>query len=359
MKTSDFNFDLPEELIAQEPPAERGASRMLVLHRDSGKIEHRMVSDIIEYLNPADLMVLNNTKVFPARLKGGWADTGGALELLLLQPLPMTESMQDSAPEQVCWRCLSGSGRKVRPGLEALFAQGNLKAQIIERHDEGICKVIFCSQQPLMEILDNHGLTPVPPYIHRDGDERQTRLDRERYQTIYAQETGAVAAPTAGLHFTDKLFAALDKKGVKREYVTLHVGPGTFKPVKADIVEEHRMDAERYSVSSECAQKIKACHKHSGRVVCVGSTTVRTLESVAANNSGTVVEESGESSIFIYPPYEFKAADVMLTNFHLPQSTLIMMVAALAGRELIMEAYTEAIKKRYRFFSYGDCMLIL
>ena len=359
MKTSDFHFELPKELIAQEPPEQRGSSRMLVLHRDSGKIEHRMVSDVVEYLDPADLMVLNNTKVFPARLKGGWTDTGGALELLLLQPIPMPKNTDGSAPEQSCWRCLSGSGRKVRPGLKAFFAEETLEANIIERGDEGICTVIFSSELPLMELLDEYGLTPVPPYIKRDGNERQARLDRERYQTIYARETGAVAAPTAGLHFTDEIFASLDQRGIQRRYVTLHVGPGTFKPVKADVVEEHRMDAERYAISADCAAAINSCRKNGGRVVCVGSTTVRTLESVAAKHDGKIVEDSGESSIFIYPPYEFKATDVMLTNFHLPQSTLIMMISALAGRELVMEAYEEAIRERYRFFSYGDCMLIL
>lgn len=359
MKTSDFHFELPEELIAQEPPELRGSSRMLVLHRSSGTIEHRMVGDIVEYLYPEDLIVLNDTKVFPARLKGGWTDSGGALELLLLQPLPMPAGVEESAPEQSCWRCLSGSGRKVRPGLEAIFAEGSLKARISERGDEGICTVVFSSQQPLMEILDKHGLTPVPPYIRRDGDERQTRLDRERYQTIYARETGAVAAPTAGLHFTDGIFSDLDAKGIKREHVTLHVGPGTFKPVKTDIVEEHRMDAERYALGAGCAAGINACRERGGRVVCIGSTTVRTLESVAAKYDGKIVEDNGESSIFIYPPYEFTATDVMLTNFHLPQSTLIMMISALAGRDLVMKAYEEAILERYRFFSYGDCMLIL
>lgn len=359
MQTSDFNFNLPEELIAQEPPEKRGNSRMLVLHRKNGTIEHRMVSDVVEYLEPTDLMVLNNTKVFPARLKGGWTDTGGALELLLLQPQTVPAGEVGEAPEQSCWLCMSGSGRKVRAGLEAVFAENQLKAQIIERRDEGICVVVFSSELPLMQILDKHGLTPVPPYIRRNGDERQARLDRERYQTIYAQETGAVAAPTAGLHFTDKIFASLKAKGIQKQYVTLHVGPGTFKPVKADVVEEHRMDAERYAVTEECASGIADCHKRGGRIVCVGSTTVRTLESVAANNDGQIVEESRESSIFIYPPYDFKATDVMLTNFHLPQSTLIMMISALAGRELVMKAYEEAIRERYRFFSYGDCMLIL
>jgi S-adenosylmethionine:tRNA ribosyltransferase-isomerase len=271
----------------------------------------------------------------------------------------MPADIEGSAPEQSCWRCLSGSGRKVRPGLEATFAERSLKARIIERGDEGICTVVFSSQKPLMQILDSHGLTPVPPYIRRNGDERQARLDRERYQTIYARETGAVAAPTAGLHFTDGIFSNLDAKGIKRDYVTLHVGPGTFKPVKADVVEEHRMDAERYVLSTGCASEINACRERGGRVVCVGSTTVRTLESVAAKHGGKIVADSGESSIFIYPPYHFKATDAMLTNFHLPQSTLIMMVSALAGHDLVMKAYQEAIFERYRFFSYGDCMLIL
>ena len=359
MQTSDFHFDLPEELIAQQPPERRGASRMLVLHRGSGTIEHRMVGDIVAYLHPQDLMVLNDTKVFPARLKGHWADTGGALELLLLQPLEMPPGESGGSMQASCWLCLSGSGRKVRPGLEALFAEGALKARVIERRDEGICAVLFASALPLMKILDQHGLTPVPPYIKRDGDERLNRLDRERYQTIYARETGAVAAPTAGLHFTDELFVSLDAKGVKRQYVTLHVGPGTFKPVKSDLVEDHRMDAERYSVTRACAEEINACRTRGGRIVCVGSTTVRTLETVAAKHTGRIAEDSGASSIFIYPPYEFKATDVMLTNFHLPQSTLIMMVSALAGRDLILKAYEEAVRERYRFFSYGDCMLIL
>ncbi|MDD2598688.1 MAG: tRNA preQ1(34) S-adenosylmethionine ribosyltransferase-isomerase QueA [Kiritimatiellae bacterium] len=359
MLTSDFNFELPEELIAQEPPVERGDSRMLVLHRATAKIEHRMVGDIVEYLNPGDLMVLNNTKVFPARLKGRWADTCGALELLLLQPLPLPADEPAIAGEVCCWRCLSGSGRKMRPGLEALFADNLLQARIIQRHEEGICTVLFSSRLPLMEILDQHGLTPVPPYIHRSGDQRQTQLDRERYQTIYARETGAVAAPTAGLHFTDELFAALDRRGVSREYLTLHVGPGTFKPVKSAVVEEHRMDSERYVVSPECAAAVDACRARGGRLLCVGSTTVRTLESVAARHSGRIVAESSESAIFIYPPYQFQAVDMMLTNFHLPQSSLIMMIAALAGRELVLAAYAAALRERYRFFSYGDCMLIL
>jgi len=355
MLTSVFDYNLPEELIAQEPPARRGSSRMLVVHRQSASIEHRMISDITKYLTARDLMVLNDTKVFPARLKGCWSDTGGAVELLLLhQVFAETDASQSNL-----WLCVSGSGRKVRPGLKALFADNCLHALIIERRDEGLCIVQFTSETPIMEVLEKHGATPVPPYIKRNGDERLARLDRERYQTIYARETGAVAAPTAGLHFTDAIFSELEALGIQREYVTLHVGPGTFKPVKSELVEEHRMDAERYAVSRECAESIRLCRQRGGRIVAVGSTTVRTLESVAAKHDGTIIEESDSSTIFIYPPYDFKVTDVMLTNFHLPKSTLLMMVTALAGHELIMRAYQEAIRERYRFFSYGDCMLIL
>ncbi len=358
MQTSDFDYDLPQELIAQEPPAERGASRMLVLHRADGRLEHRRVTDLPEYLTAADLLVLNDTRVFPARLQGAWADTGGALELLLLEPLAVPDGTS-GARETACWSCLSGSGRRIRPGQKAVFAGGQIEAEILERTGEGVCTALFRSERPLMELLEEYGLTPVPPYIRRDGDARQSRLDRERYQTIYARETGAVAAPTAGLHFSDALFAALDAKGVRRATVTLHVGPGTFKPVKAETVEQHRMDPERYAVTEATAVAVAACRARGGRVVAVGSTSVRTLETVASANGGRVVATSGASSIFIYPPYRFLATDAMLTNFHLPQSTLVMMVSALAGRDKIMAAYQEAVRERYRFFSYGDCMLIV
>ena len=358
MLTREFDYELPPELIAQEPPAERGLSRMMVLHRADGRLEHRRVTDLPEYLTADDVLILNDTRVFPARLQGVWADTLGALELLLLEQLPLPAGAA-GAKEVSCWRCISGSGRRVRAGQKALFAGGRLEAEVVERTGEGVCTVLFRSAEPVMALLDIYGLTPVPPYIRRTGDERQTRVDRERYQTIYARETGAVAAPTAGLHFSEALFAALDAKSVRRAYVTLHVGPGTFRPVTCDAVEEHRMDAERYAVPPETAEAVAACRARGGRVVAVGSTSVRTLETVAAANGGQVVSASGASSIFIYPPYRFCAADVMLTNFHLPQSTLIMMVAALVGREQILSAYREAIAEQYRFFSYGDCMLIL
>ena len=351
MLTSEFDYELQAELIAQEPLPERGDSRMLVLRRNDGCLEHRGIADLPEYLNDGDLLVLNDTRVFPARLLGQWADTGGALELLLVRPVARSGAE--------CWSCVCGSGRPVRAGQRAVFADGSLEAEVTERGEEGGCTVVFRSRAPLMEVLDTHGLTPVPPYIRRRGDDRQARLDRERYQTVYARETGAVAAPTAGLHFTAELFDALDKKGVRRATVTLHVGPGTFKPVKAERVTEHVMDAELYSVPPETAAAISDCRARGGRVVAVGSTSVRTLETVAADHGGAVVAAEGDSSIFIHPPYRFLATDAMLTNFHLPRSTLIMMVSALAGRDKIMAAYREAVRERYRFFSYGDCMLIM
>lgn len=378
MQTRDFDYDLPPELIAQEPPAERGASRMLVLHRSDGRIEHRRVTDLPEYLVPADLLVLNDTRVFPARIQGHWLDTRGALELLLLEPLPLgggeggaclhepqrpaEEAHGDVRPPEAqlaCWACITGSGRPVRPGQRAVFADGHLDAVMQAKRDNGTWAVQFRSDGPLMALLEQYGLTPVPPYIHRSGDAQAARLDRERYQTVYARATGAVAAPTAGLHFSDALLSALDAKGLQRAFVTLHVGPGTFKPVKTETVEQHRMEPERYAVTCETADAVAACQARGGRVVCVGSTSVRTLETVAAAHGGRVVAASGSSVMFIYPPYAFRATDAMLTNFHLPRSTLLMMVAALAGHERIMAAYREAVRERYRFFSYGDCMLIL
>ena len=359
MQTSDFDYDLPLELIAQEPPAVRGDSRMMVVHRGAGTWEHRQVSELPEYLTPSDLLVLNDTRVFPARLQGVWSDTSGGLELLLLEPLADCAAECAGVAHASRWQCITGSGRPIRPGQRALFAEGQLEAEMLEKRDNGAWEVRFRSERPLMELLDSYGLTPVPPYIHRRGDARQTKLDRDRYQTIYARETGAVAAPTAGLHFSEDLFAALDAKGVRRATVTLHVGPGTFKPVKTDTVEAHRMDPERYRVTAETAEAVEACRARGGRVVAVGSTSVRTLESVALAHNGRVVADSGASAIFIYPPFRFQATDAMLTNFHLPKSTLLMMISALAGYDLIRAAYLEAVRERYRFFSYGDCMLIL
>ncbi len=358
MLTSDFHYELPPELIAQEPPAERGTSRMLVLRLGDGRLEHRHVSDLPEYLAPGDLMVFNDTRVFPARVRGQWADTGGALELLLVEPLAVPAGVAEDGRETVCWSCITGSGRPVRAGQAARFAAGQLDAEMLGRREGGTWTVLFRSRRPLMALLDEHGLTPVPPYIRR-ADDRLERSDRERYQTVYARETGAVAAPTAGLHFSDGLLNELAGRGVARAFVTLHVGPGTFKPVKAQTVEAHRMDPERYRIAPETAAAVTACRARGGRVVAVGSTSVRTLETVASAQGGQVVAAEGASAMFIYPPYRFLAVDALLTNFHLPQSTLLMMVSALAGRERVLAAYREAVRERYRFFSYGDCMLLI
>ena len=358
MLTADFDYYLPEELIAQRPPEVRGTSRMMVLNREQNTLEHKSIGDILDYLRPGDLMILNNTRVFPARILGAWEDTGGAAELLLLDCREREAAIEGGFTSQ--WRCMCGSGRKSRVGHTILCAQGNLRAEVLDKDEEGHSLVRFHSAAPLMTLLDAHGLTPVPPYIRRDANDREmARLDKERYQTVYAKEVGAVAAPTAGLHFTDELLTKLEAKGVKRAFVTLHVGPGTFKPVKAERVEEHRMDAEFYDIPEATAQAIRETRAAGGRIVAVGSTSVRTLETVAALNNGEIVATHGSSTAFIYPPYQFKAIDVMLTNFHLPQSTLIMMISALAGRERVLAAYEEAVKERYRFFSYGDCMLIL
>lgn len=358
MLTADFDYYLPEELIAQRPPEVRGTSRMMVLNREQNTLEHKSIGNILDYLRPGDLMILNNTRVFPARILGAWEDTGGAAELLLLDCREREAAIEGGFTSQ--WRCMCGSGRKSRVGHTILCAQGNLRAEVLDKDEEGHSLVRFHSADPLMALLDAHGLTPVPPYIRRDAnDPEMARLDKERYQTVYAKEVGAVAAPTAGLHFTDELLAKLEAKGIKSAFVTLHVGPGTFKPVKAERVEEHRMDAEFYDIPEATAQAIRETRAAGGRIVAVGSTSVRTLETVAALNNGEIVATHGSSTAFIYPPYQFKAIDVMLTNFHLPQSTLIMMISALAGRERVLAAYEEAVKERYRFFSYGDCMLIL
>jgi S-adenosylmethionine:tRNA ribosyltransferase-isomerase len=355
MKTSLFNYPLPERLIAQHPAEERGTDKMMVLHRDTGVIEHRHIADIVEYLDEKDLLVVNDTKVFPARLLGVWEDSPGAVEILMVAAAPEAETVKE-----LVWNVIIGSGRKCREGQVAVFGPGReLKARLLKPLEGiGMWKVQFECERDLMALLDEFGHTPVPPYVKREGTREEELADRERYQTIYAREVGSVAAPTAGLHFTPEIFAALDAKGVRRAAVTLHVGPGTFRPVKAENIEDHHMDFEAFSVPPETAEAIKACKARGGRVVAVGSTTVRTLETVAAR-FGEVVAGSGASDIFIRPPYRFKVCDAMLTNFHLPQSTLLMMVSALAGRERILCAYALAVRANYMFFSYGDCMLII
>jgi S-adenosylmethionine:tRNA ribosyltransferase-isomerase len=359
MRTSLFNYPLPERLIAQHPAEKRGTEKMMVLHRDTGVVEHRHIADIVEYLTSDDLIVVNDTKVFPARLIGKWSDSEGAVEILMVSAAPEAESVKADV-----WNCIVGSGRKCREGQIAEFGPNKeLKAKFIAPLSGiGMWKIEFVCERPLMELLDEFGHTPVPPYVKREGTREEEIQDRERYQTIYAREVGSVAAPTAGLHFTPEIFDSLEKKGVKRVAVTLHVGPGTFRPVKADNIEDHQMDFEAFTISPEAAEAINECKKRGGRVVCVGSTTVRTLETVAArepDGGDLIVPGSGASNIFIYPPYDFKVCDVMLTNFHLPQSTLLMMISALAGRMRVLCAYALAVRANYKFFSYGDCMLIV
>ena len=368
MKTSQFWYPLPERLIAQHPAERRGTERMMVLHRDTGVLEHRHVADIVEYLNADDLLVVNDTKVFPARLVGMWEDSAGAVEVLLVNAAPVDAAAPTMSVGGLRWNCILGSGRKCREGQVAVFGPaGELKATLLKPLSSiGMWQVEFACGRPLMDLLDEFGRTPVPPYVKREGTAEEEAEDRERYQTVYAKHVGSVAAPTAGLHFTPEIFAALEAKGVRRASVTLHVGPGTFRPVKAENVEDHQMDFEAFSIPPETAEAVNECKARGGRVVCVGSTTVRTLETVAAAvaddpgaSAGEVVRAgTGASNIFIYPPYRFRVCDAMLTNFHLPQSTLLMMVSALAGRERILCAYAMAVRANYMFFSYGDCMLI-
>ncbi|MGN0852483.1 MAG: tRNA preQ1(34) S-adenosylmethionine ribosyltransferase-isomerase QueA [Kiritimatiellia bacterium] len=367
MKTRQFWYPLPERLIAQHPSERRGDDRMMVLHRDTGLLEHRRVVDFVDYITPDDLMVVNDTKVFPARLLGTWSDSPGSVEVLMVAPSTDADSLDGSvgtAKEVLSWRVMVGSGRPSREGQIAVFGpNGELKVQLVEKVGGGMWKCNFISNRPLGELLDEFGHTPVPPYVRRQGTREEEMADRERYQTIYAKHVGSMAAPTAGLHFTPEIFAALEAKGVRRVSVTLHVGPGTFRPVKAENVEDHEMDFEAFTVPPETAEAINACKARGGRVFCVGSTSVRTLETVASRQrkpeDPLVVGGSGASNIFIYPPYQFKVCDCMLTNFHLPQSTLLMMTSALAGRERMLCAYAMAVRASYRFFSYGDCMLIV
>ena len=349
MQTSEFDYDLPPELIAQQPAAQREASRLLVVRRSSGTLEHRHFFDLPELLHSGDLLVLNDTRVLPVRLFGR-KPSGGKIELLLLE---------EQAPGE--WQALLRAGSK-RPklGTTLSVADGAAQATLLAEGEQGRVTVRLTSPLPLIELLERHGLPPLPPYIQRDAaDAQRTASDRARYQTVYARVPGAVAAPTAGLHFTPELFQALEKRNIHRAFVTLHVGLGTFRPVTAERAEDHRMEAERYCVSTETAGQIKAARRTGGRVVAVGSTSVRTLETVAAEHKGEVVAASGRTGLFILPPYHFHAVDALITNFHLPRSTLLMMVSAFAGRKLIRNAYDAAIRERYHFFSYGDAMLIL
>ena len=336
----DFYFDLPEELIAQDPLTDSSSSRLLVLDKESGRVEHHIFKDIIHYLEPGDCLVLNNTKVIPARLIGHKEDTGAAIEVLLLKHL-----------EDGTWETLVKPGKKARPGARIVFGDGLLTAEVEDIMEEGNRKIRFEYEGVFEEILDQLGEMPLPPYI------THKLQDKNRYQTVYAKYEGSAAAPTAGLHFTPELLDALEKKGVKLAYVTLHVGLGTFRPVKEDNLLNHHMHTEYYQVSAEAAEMINSTKARGNRVICVGTTSCRTIES-AADEKGHLEESSGDTSIFIYPGYQFKVLDGLITNFHLPESTLVMLVSALAGREHVLAAYEEAIKERYRFFSFGDAMFI-
>lgn len=341
MKTSDFYYDLPKELIAQDPLEDRSSSRLLVLHRKSGRVEHRVFTDIVEYLKPGDCLVRNNTKVIPARLYGTRVDTGATIELLLLKRM-----------ENDVWETLVKPGKKARQGVVISFGDGILTGEIIDVKEDGNRLIQFRYEGIFEEILDQLGQMPLPPYI------THTLKDKNRYQTVYAKYEGSAAAPTAGLHFTEKLFQKLEEKGVLVANVTLHVGLGTFRPVKVDDVSKHHMHTEFYQVTKEEADRINKAKQAGGRIVCVGTTSCRTIES-AADENGVLKPGQGDTDIFIYPGYSFKMMDVLITNFHLPESTLLMLVSALAGKEQVMRVYEEAVRERYRFFSFGDAMIIL
>ena len=341
MKTSDFYYDLPEELIAQDPLEDRTASRLLVLDRQTGTVEHKIFSDVIDYLNKGDCLVINNTRVIPARLIGEKEGTGGKVEVLLLK-----RRAND------VWETLVKPGKKLKPGAKITFGDGRLRAEVLEVVEEGNRLVKFCYEGIFEEILDSLGEMPLPPYITHKLE------DKEMYQTVYAKFDGSAAAPTAGLHFTKELLNKIEEKGIKISSITLHVGLGTFRPVKVDDVNNHHMHTEWYEVNAEAAEIINETKRNGGRVICVGTTSCRTIESVADDN-GYMKAKTGETDIFIYPGYKFKVMDGLITNFHLPESTLVMLVSAFAGKENVLSAYETAVKEKYRFFSFGDAMILI
>lgn len=340
LRKSDFYFDLPEELIAQDPLEDRASSRLLLLNKSNGGIEHHVFKEIVDYLRPGDCLVLNNTKVLPARLMGVKEETGAAIEVLLLK-----------RKEKDLWETLVKPGKKARLGTRIVFGDGCLRAEVVDVVEEGNRLIRFTYEGIFEEVLDRLGEMPLPPYI------THKLQDKNRYQTVYAKYEGSAAAPTAGLHFTKELLAKIEAKGVAVAYVTLHVGLGTFRPVKADNILEHHMHSEYYQVDREAAEKINLAKASGGRVICVGTTSCRTVES-AAGEDGRLQECCDNTEIFIYPGYRFKVMDCLITNFHLPESTLVMLVSALAGRENVLHAYEEAIRERYRFFSFGDAMFL-
>ncbi|MCK9444626.1 MAG: tRNA preQ1(34) S-adenosylmethionine ribosyltransferase-isomerase QueA [Tissierellaceae bacterium] len=340
MKLREFYYDLPEELIAQHPLNNREDSRLLVLDRLTGELEHRKFTDIVEYLNSGDCLVLNDTKVIPARLYGNRLGKEEAIEILLLKRL-----------EDNCWECLVRPGKKVRPGSIIEFGSGILKADVLSIAEDGTRIIKFHYEGIFEEILDQLGEMPLPPYI------TEKLSDKSRYQTVYARHKGSAAAPTAGLHFTEHLLEEIYNKGVSLAYITLHVGLGTFRPVKADNILDHHMHSEYFNISEEASNTINNCRENGGKIISVGTTSTRALETVAAKN-GFISPASGWTDIFIYPGYEFKIIDKLITNFHLPESTLLMLVSALSNKDNVFKAYDEAIKQRYRFFSFGDAMFI-
>ncbi len=356
MQTAEFDYNLPEELIAQAPAPQRDESRLLVLHRPTGLIEHRVFRDILNYLRPGDLLVLNDSRVIPARLRGYTTKSGAKMEILLLEEL-----------ERNLWRALVRPAKRARPGTKITLTDSaglEVTAQVVARQEAGQCHVQFIDVTNIVNVLDRLGDVPLPPYIRR-ARTKSLPDDRSRYQTVYARVPGSVAAPTAGFHLTETLLAQIKGKGVQVLFVTLHIGLGTFAPVRATEVKAHQMHEERYELSAETAAAINEAKKAGRRVIAVGTSTVRVLESVACETGGALVAGTGRTSLFIYPPFTFKIVDGLVTNFHLPRSTLLMLVSAfaapgqMAGRDIILRAYQEAIKLRYRFYSYGDAMLIL
>ena len=341
MNVNEFDYNLPEELIAQTPLKERSSSRLLILNKDSGNITHEHFYNIINYLHKGDVLVLNDTKVIPARLIGEKEDTKAVIEILLLKELSDNN-----------WECLARPCKRLKEGTIVSFGDGLLKALVTEKLEDGIIHVKLIYNGILMEILDKLGTMPLPPYIHEKLE------DQSRYQTVYAKYEGSAAAPTAGLHFTKELLKEIENKGVIIAYVTLHVGLGTFRPVEVENILEHKMHSEFYTMNKETADILNKAKGEKRRIIAVGTTSTRTLETIATNNNGLFKECAGNTDIFIYPGYKFKAIDGLITNFHLPKSTLVMLVSALAGRDNILNAYQEAIKEKYRFFSFGDAMFI-
>lgn len=341
MNINEFDYELPKELIAQTPLKDRSSSKLLIMNKNDGKIKHEIFSNIINYLNSGDVLVLNDTKVIPARLIGEKEDTKAIIEILLLKDLG-----NDT------WECLARPGKRLKIGTIVSFGNGMLKCEILEKLDDGIVHIKLLYEGILMEILDKLGTMPLPPYIH------EKLQDQSRYQTVYAKNIGSAAAPTAGLHFTKELLKEIEKKGIIITYVTLHVGLGTFRPVEVDNILDHKMHSEYYEMSEETAKILNQAKRDNRRIVAVGTTSTRTLETIATNNNGEFKSCTGNTDIFIYPGYKFKAIDALITNFHLPKSTLVMLVSALSSKEFILNAYKEAINMNYRFFSFGDAMFI-